>query len=327
MNTKIDLHVKKIADLMVDKINQISTNWTQPWINYRAAFIPQNYNGHRYSFGNALTLILLSERENFQTPVFLTFNQANALGICVKKGSTSFPVYYSDYICVEKTTQEKIKFEDYKKLDKEAKKDYSLIPFIRYYLVFNLDQTDFAERHPDDWSDIYLRFNRDFSGVKTAMYKNDKLDSMLNNQSWVCPIEEQLGNKACYIPRLDKIIMPDRKQFEDGTKFYSTLMHEMVHSTGIKKRLNRRGFTSHSNYDYGREELVAEFTSALMCFFLGITTSIQDDNAQYLKSWIQSIRKEPKFLLSVLTDCSRAVNFINEKLDINFETVEELAVA
>lgn len=159
------------------------------------------------------------------------------------------------------------------------------------------------------------------------MYSNAKLDDMLRRRSWVCPISEELSNKACYIPSLDKIIIPMKQQFVNGQKFYATLLHEIAHSTGIKERLNRKNFSNANEYDYGREELVAEFTSALMCFFLGITTGIQEDNAMYLKSWIQAIKEDPKFLLSVLNDCSRAVNFISDKLNVNFDEIEEETAA
>lgn len=82
---------------MIEKIQQVEDNWQKPWITIAANtrnFFPQNLTGRRYAGGNAFLLLFLCEKFQYQTPVFMTFNQANEAGISVLKGSKSFPVYY-----------------------------------------------------------------------------------------------------------------------------------------------------------------------------------------------------------------------------------------
>lgn len=155
------------------------------------------------------------------------------------------------------------------------------------------------------------------------MYKNTVLDVLISTQKWVCPINLQPIDQAYYTPSRDYISMPLKEQFNNGQAFYSTLLHEMAHSTGIESRLNRNGFNSRDMKDYAREELVAELTSSLCALFFGIASTIREENAQYLKIWINNMKEEPKFIISVLSDSMKAVKYIAEKLNINICQMEE----
>jgi len=196
-------------------------------------------------------------------------------------------------------------------------------------LVFNLDQTNYAEKHPAKWEILKDRFKpvkEEPTEEDLKMYKNPILGNMLKSKSWVCPIILKKSDRAFFSPAKDKIEMPLKNQFVSGEAFYSTQLHEMAHSTGTAERCNRTDFTGGKHTKvYGREELVAEFSAALTGVILGITSGIREENAAYLKGWIENIKEEPKFLITVLSDSIKAVKFIADKLNVDFMEVAEEA--
>lgn len=267
---------------MIEKIQQVEDNWQKPWITIAANtrnFFPQNLTGRRYTGGNAFLLLFLCEKFQYQTPVFMTFNQAKEAGISVLKGSKSFPVYYFLFYVYHKETRKKITFEEYKALSREQQQEYNVIPTYKYYSVFNLDQTNFSDVRPEEWEALREKF-------RGGQAEQPEIDAMLEAKSWFCPIREQQGDRAFYSPLADYIVVPLRSQFVDMQSFYEMLLHEMGHSTGHPTRLNRDLAHPFGSEEYGKEELTAEFAAALAGMFFGIAEHIRTENAAYLKSWI-----------------------------------------
>lgn len=152
-----DKAAQQFANLMIEKIQQVEDNWQKPWITIAANtrnFFPQNLTGRRYAGGNAFLLLFLCEKFQYQTPVFMTFNQAKEAGISVLKGSKSFPVYYFLFYVYHKETRKKITFEEYKALSREQQQEYNVIPTYKYYSVFNLDQTNFSDVRPEGMGSV-----------------------------------------------------------------------------------------------------------------------------------------------------------------------------
>ena len=113
MKSTFDKNAEKFVNLMVEKIESLSMNWQKPWfskVNSKQNFLPQNLTGRTYSGGNAFLLYFLCEKYNYQTPVFLTFNQARNEGINVLKGAAAFPVYYTLFCAYHRQTNEKISY-------------------------------------------------------------------------------------------------------------------------------------------------------------------------------------------------------------------------
>ena len=157
MKSTFDKNAEKFVNLMVEKIESLSMNWQKPWfskVNSKQNFLPQNLTGRTYSGGNAFLLYFLCEKYNYQTPVFLTFNQARNEGINVLKGAVAFPVYYTLFCAYHRQTNEKISYDEYNKLSEEEQKEYRLAAYTKYFQVFNLDQTNFAEKYPNRWDKI-----------------------------------------------------------------------------------------------------------------------------------------------------------------------------
>ena len=159
---------------------------------------------------------------------------------------------------------------------------------------------------PDKWQDLLDSYAPAALKDEEGMLRSPELDFMLDKQTWVCPINLQHSNDAYYSPGTDRIVMPLKKQFNDGEKFYGTLLHEMAHSTGVEGRLNRDMKSKFGDAKYGREELVAEMSSAVMASQLGICKGIQEENVAYLQSWLKTIKEEPEFIHTVMNDVNKA---------------------
>lgn len=125
--------------------------------------------------------------------------------------------------------------------------------------------------------------------------------------------EETISAKAYYSVTDDRIHVPEKRQFPKSEMFYSTLAHEVAHSTGSTKRLNRRGLqdVSFGSESYSYEELIAEMTSAFLLNCIGIDTeaTLTNSNA-YIQGWLRVLKDDPKMIVKAAGQAERAANFI-----------------
>lgn len=327
-----DKALEVFADLMIKKIEEVANDWNQPWFTSRGVGMPENLSGRTYDGVNTMMLFLLAEMKDYTVPVYLTFNQAREQEVLVKKGEKSFPVVYWNFMVTgdDKSVKgEKISINQYNRLSDEQKEKYKLIPYLKKYNVFNVEQTTFPEKFPERWESLKNKFNAKELKDEKGMLCCPAIDTMLEKQNWFCPINVEISNRAYYAPKNDKITVPAKGQFVSGEAFYAVLLHEMAHSTGNSSRLNRNIKNAFGDPMYGKEELIAELTSAVCCKSLGITSGIQEENAQYLKSWLGALKKEPKFILSVLSDVNKASTMISDvvlKQEVSQEISTELSI-
>ncbi len=315
----IEKAAQKFTELMIQRIREISDDWTKPWIPVRRKnFYPRNLSGRRYSGGNTLMLLFYMMFHPYRTPVFLTFNQAKELGLKVKEGA--FPVYHFTYMYIHRDTGERIYEKQYDELPGHEQGNYLKYPIAKYYNVFNLDLTDYEEKYPEEWKELLSHYQEEVKFNEGEMFSYPLLDNMIENRDWVCPIKLQVSDRAYYSLTDDEICLPLKKQFLSGEGFYGTMLHEMTHSIGIETRLNRK-MGKRDTPGYAREELVAELSSALLGYYMGLGTGIKEENASYLKYWVGQLDAEPDFLMDVLGDVVKAVNFIMDK--IGFSLPEE----
>lgn len=98
-------------------------------------------------------------------------------------------------------------------------------------------------------------------------------------------------------------------------EYYSTMLHEMTHSTMTAERLNREMGGKFGDPKYAKEELVAELTAAMISHSMGFDSKITDNSAAYLDSWIGVLKKEPKFIVSIMADVNKASDLILDHVD------------
>ena len=126
--------------------------------------------------------------------------------------------------------------------------------------------------------------------------------------------EEPGSDRAYYQPGTDSVVVPCRAQFPQCAEFYSTLFHELVHSTGHKSRLDRfsgPGNHSFGGQEYSKEELVAEIGAACLNSICNIETPDSFANsASYIQSWASKLREDRKMIVSAASRAEKAVNLI-----------------
>ncbi|MDR1370268.1 MAG: ssDNA-binding domain-containing protein [Dysgonamonadaceae bacterium] len=316
--------LQEFAGLMIEKIEQVDLDWQKPWIVSPVGQPCNAISGRPYNGLNDLMLLFHAEKKGYKIPAYLTYKQAIDAGAYVRKNEKSIPIMYWGKYYVEKDHPENIiKSEEYNKLNEYEKEKYRQKVALKDYAVFNVQQTNIPEEKPELWKKIQQGFVTCRYNDENGMFKSVDMDRMLENQAWLCPVNVKESNKAFYAPRMDEITVPLKVQFKDGESFYTTLLHEMGHSTGTGGRLDRDQHGFFGDEKYAKEELVAELTAALTGAELGITSCIREENAQYLKSWLETLKAEPNFILTVLSDVHKASNMICDVVRKEQEQVKE----
>lgn len=317
----------RFAQMMIERMEKMKkSDWQQGWIGGAASVgLPQNVMGRNYSGSNSFFLQLYSASQGYKLPVFMTFRQAHNFKAHVLKGEKAFPVIYWDMLVRDKDGK-KISSDEYRAMSRDERKNLDVIPFVKAFPVYNLDQTNFREVQPERMQKLLDRFKVPELRDTQGMYAHSALDSMIAQQSWLCPIHADREEiEAYYSPSRDIVVLPMKAQFNrgmtpedvyrDGMEFYSTMLHEMAHSTMTPERLNRDGGARFGDPKYAKEELVAELTAAMISHSMGFDSKVTDNSAAYLDSWITKLKQEPKFIVSVMADVNKASEMILDRVD------------
>ena len=327
---RINSALQTFADMIIDRMEVIeASNWKQGWTDGEAMIgLPQNVTGRVYTGSNAFLCQLHTMKKNYKVPVYFTIKQIKDLGAFPKKGEKSIPIFKWGLSIYNRETGKKATLKEYDSLPKEERDEkYKVIPYLKIFNEWNIDQTNLEEVNKEKYDALLSKFEAKEIKDDNGMYSNAAIDQMLASQSWVCPVEyTQQNPSALYNKSRDVIIVPRKDQFnisdtpeeiyKDGEEYYSSLIHEMAHSTGHESRLNRLNPDGKfGGEEYAKEELVAELTAAMVGSALGFDSRIRDNNTAYLKSWMSALKKEPKFLLSVMSDVNKASAMVIEHID------------
>ena len=144
----------------------------------------------------------------------MTFKQCQEKGGHVIKGQKSTPVIFWKWI-------------DRKPTDDPGECVNGKIPLLRYYSVFNVEQTE-GITYPE----LVINNNQEFTPIQRA-------EEIISNMP-LKPQIQHLGNKATYNVRTDIVTLPPQAAFDSPEKYYSTAFHELSHSTMAEHRLNRK---------------------------------------------------------------------------------------
>ena len=268
-----------VTTIITNKIIEHFENGTIPWKKPWTGLPPQNFISKRPYSGINFFLLTMA---NFAQPYFLTFNQVNKLGGHIIKGQKSTMITFWGVYKVNKEEQNKDKIIG--------------MPFLKYYRVFNVEQCEGL--------DVPELYKHD---------KDPKYEEIL--ESYKDKPQIVNGQRASYEPKNDKISMPLLNSFKTVSGYYATLFHELIHSTGNSKRLNRFSKIDSNIFGseiYSKEELIAELGSAFLCARYGIDNSLVENSAGYIKSWLKVLNNDPKLLISASSKAQRAVNYLNK---------------
>ena len=277
---------KKVTEQIIDRMESGNFTWKRPWSSIG---LPQNYVTKKSYRGINAFITSFSQ---FGSPFWLTMKQANKLKGKVIKGQKATTVVY----------WKMLKFE--KENEKTGKKEEKIVPLLRYYNIFNAEQIEGIEFKATKGNEI-----------GTSETLNKIFDEMPNK-----PLVKIIAsNRACYNPTLDVVTIPMKKAFENTAKFYSTLSHELIHSTGHSSRLNRATVMSGTffgSHDYSFEELIAEIGASFLCAIGGINDESSEKNSvAYLQSWIKALKNDNKFIFKASTLAQKSVDYIMGKIN------------
>lgn len=273
-----------VTDRIIGLLEQGVAPWRKPWSG-GDSLMPKNLvSGKAYQGIN----IFLLGCQPYDSPYWLTFKQAQERGGHVRKGEKGSPCIFWKTYEKEKETPDG---------DIEAEKRWVL----RYYVVFNADQCDGIEA-PKPEVKIYPENER--------IDRAEAIQLAMPNR----PSVTYGGSSAYYDQIRDLVNVPELNRFESSEEFYSALFHELAHSTGHENRLNRDMSNGHTAY--GKEELVAEMTSAYICAHCGIENATIENSAAYLQGWIKALKGDRKLAVVAATQAQKAANYI---LNLKFE--------
>jgi antirestriction protein ArdC len=302
-STKIDVY-QLVTDQIIAQLEQGVVPWQKPWAE---AGIPMNLLSKRQYRGINLWLLLTL---NYERNFFLTWDQIKSIGASVKKDERGHIVVF--WKPVQKKAQEETETDEKQKH----------VPMLRYYKVFNIDQCRDVPEHLIPKLDANTEF-------EPLLECEIVVANMVN-----APAIVHKEQRAFYSVDKDFINMPKKRSFKKVESYYSTLFHELVHSTGAEKRLGRKTLTDmvpFGSESYAMEELIAEMGSAYLCRHSGILPNEIKNTVAYLDNWLGVFKKDKRFLISAAGQAQKAADLIlnrqdNEsKEDVN-ESVDESMV-
>lgn len=274
-----------VYDIITEKIIKQLESGVIPWRKPWTTNAPCNLiSGKEYRGINPFLLA----PQGYTSKYWLTFAQANKLGGHVRKGEHASMVTFWN-VGSEKIIRDKV-----------TGKDRKARPFLlKFYNVFNLEQTDgIADK---------LGLTKNPPRVPSI----DDCESIVANMP-NAPRREQ-SSAAWYRPSIDTVGMPSRDVFNSSEEFYSTLFHELTHSTGHTSRVGRDGIENINQFgseSYSKEELIAEMGAAMLCGVTGIEPKTLDNSAAYLQCWIKRLRGDSKLIISAASQAQKAADYI-----------------
>lgn len=297
---KIERERQAIADMVVQHIESGALEWSRGW--HTVERFPMNAKtGRQYNGTNFFVLHLTAFKKGYGDPRWLTFNQAQELGVKIKAGEKATTVFHwNEY---DKKTK---KAPDWKELNKlppaelKSYRDENIKYSISYHNVFNAAQVEgLPELKVEPMSE------------EEQTRQNELIERVIANSA--APIYYNGKGKAFYIPLTDSIHLPAIEDFKSMQDYYATALHEIAHSTGHESRLSR-DLLSNSDAEYAREELRAELSSVFLQAELGISIDgahIQNHSA-YIQGYLSEIKSDKDALFKAIKDAGEIANYVKE---------------
>jgi antirestriction protein ArdC len=284
-----------VTEQVIKQLESGVAPWRKPW---RAEMPVNLVSGKAYRGINPFLL----GTQGYGSRYWLTFNQANKLGGHIRKGEKSSLVTFWN-IGEEKTIR---------KADGTDRKTKPIL--LRYYSVFNVEQTE------------GIADKLGLGNATPRVPSIEQCEAIVNGMPNAPRMEQ--SDRACYRPSTDSVGMPSRSLFHSSEGFYSTLFHELTHSTGHSSRVGRDGIEQLNTFgseSYSKEELIAEMGAAMLCGVTGISPATIPNSAAYLKHWIERLRGDSKLLVSAASQAQKAADFIrNTSANSNAQESEAL---
>jgi antirestriction protein ArdC len=282
-----DLYTE-VTNQIVAMLDKGVVPWRSPILGRGTAGHPKNLESTKpYRGVNVFLLAFTAYAKGYGSSYWLTFNQAKARGGTVKKGEKSSMVVF---------------WKQLEHTDEESGEE-KRIPMLRYYNVFNIEQTD-GIKAPDAAIFTPTEFHPVGEAERIVKGYRD------------APAIEHGGTQAFYRSASDSVRIPEPTRFASCEEYYSTLFHELAHSTGHSKRLDRKLDTDPKPFgstDYGKEELVAEMASAFLCGHAGIRPAVIENQAAYVAGWLKQLKNDKRLVVTAGGAAQKAADWIRSE--------------
>ncbi len=286
--TKRDCY-SEITNAIIADLEKGVRPWVKPWDGGNAIPCrPLRITGEPYRGINVMLLWSAAHQRGFQSSYWLTYQQAMHQGGHIRKDEKSTTVVFSGTLT--RTEQ-----------DDNGEEQEKVIPFLKAYSVFNIDQTEgLSEKY------------RAPATVTPASRNNVRCESadrfVTNTKAEV----RYSGDRACYSPLEDRIYTPSLERFKDSDAFYAVVLHELTHWTMRDERCPRNFKSAiHGTANYAREELVAELGAAFLCADLQISLTPRPDHADYIASWLEVLRNDKRAIFQAAALAQKSTDYLH----------------
>ena len=279
--TRTDIY-QTVTDRIITALEAGVKPWVCPWQRVPGmSGLPSNYaTGVAYSGMNIMLLWCSTSKQGFSDSRWMTYKQAKAKGAQVRKGEHGTTAIF--YTTLEKENDAGV---------------IDHIPMLKTFIVFNVEQID------------GLTLTAETVAPKATFDPLPQAENLFRN-SGARIIEK--GKNAFFMPSTDEIWLPERHLFADAANFYATGLHELVHWSGAKSRLNREMKGKFGSEGYAAEELVAELGSAFLMADLGIVGEVQHES--YIASWLKALKNDKRYIFKAASAASKAHRYLMEKV-------------
>jgi len=294
-----------IAQIITDRIIADLENgvapWVKPWSASKSSptlgMAHNPTNGTVYRGFNQFWLTMMGSSSN----AWMTYKQASAVGAQVRKGEKGTPIVF--WLIGDK-----------KHTNESGQTESSKYVLLKHYTVFSVEQLDgyVVPTVPVEPTD-----------EPTAFPEIASVESVIDRLALRGGLHHG-GDSAFYTPSRDAISMPVRKAFKTDSDYCATLLHEAVHATGHKSRLDRFTPARFASEGYAYEELVAELGAAMLCARCGVDGQLQ--HSAYIGSWLKTLKNDKKFILTAAAHAQKAIDWIDAQKTVG-ATVEPIALA
>jgi antirestriction protein ArdC len=278
---KRDLYAEVPARIVAE-LEAGAAPWIKPWSASPGANTPCNAVTNRPYSGCNVILLWMAQAAGYRTARFLTFKQALELGGHVRKGERGTKVYFVKQLQIRE--------------DAEGDAPTRLVPMMREYTVFNVDQ---CENLPDS-----INIGKPMR-VRNPDTPHELADASLRSTG--ADIREGHG-EAYYVPSRDFISMPAFGAFKGADHFYNVAFHELTHWTAHPSRLDRDLKNRFGSRNYAAEELIAELGAAFLCAEFGFDGDVR--NAGYIGPWIELLKADKRAFFTACSQASKATDYL-----------------
>lgn len=275
-----------INNRIMELLDQGTIPWKKTWECNGESNSPKNMVSKKEYRGINIFMLACMP---YSSPYWMTFKQVQDKGGHVIKGSKSCPVIFWKWFDKKDAGSD----------DTDTVTVNGKIPMLRYYSVFNLEQTEGIEQPPT------IETVNTFTPIERA-------EQIIAGMPYRPEIKHG-GNRASYSPMLDYIKLPVQEAFESPEGYYCTAFHELTHATGHASRLGRKGVTETSyfgSHEYSKEELVAEMGAAFLCGFTGIENKTIVNSAAYIRGWLRELKSDKKLFVMAAAAAQKASDYI-----------------